>query len=687
MDTNKSLPEGYVLTGPVGSYRIVKVLGRGGFGITYLATARYRVNNIVHTVQYAIKEHFIGSLCDRDVTHAVTTGAPSSSTVESSRKDFIGEARRLQNIGNQHRAIVKVNEVFEANNTAYYVMEFLNGESLRKYIERHGALSEDETQRILQPIADAIDYLHRNRLTHLDIKPDNIMLTQEEDEQGNTVIRPVLIDFGLSKHYDKAGYATSTINTLGCSDGYAPVEQYAGIKTFSPKADIYSLAATYLHCLTGKYPPNSTELLTIDVDAMLRGIMPPLSEGLCQRLAASLSPSPAVRCDSLVMKSAQKPQQQNTPRTSATKPAMEVPLDIDAKAIPGAHDVDAGVTVRLDKHVDIMHPETPCTPKPRKSKRLKTILISSAAAIILLAGTWYGFIAYKEARYETVNNAFVDAVNANEFDKAYDNLIELISIEPNSNTFERAAQFMAGAYGNEEWIKENQLSVNEAINYYRSAAYATDDLENRGRLFSQIGDLYAHIGWGIYPPRDISEAYRYYEEAALSGYLPGLLKIAAYSLVCDTTLLADSDEFLTTMVLQNDAANGNTDFPLDAHLQWHDIYLILTGDVPDRFKDAFNNANDYSKDAFFSSANELLGVFLMTQPYARENLGVYDSPQQTGDDKGSPAFDARMKAAEECFKKIDPKWENYADRTPGAIPTLREYRLHQLAEYREKQSK
>lgn len=124
----------------------------------------------------------------------------------------------------------------------------------------------------MNPIIDAILYLHKNRMTHLDIKPDNIMLAN--DEKGN--LRPVLIDFGLSKHYDKNGSPTSTINTLGCSDGYAPIEQYAGITTFSPSADIYALGATMWFCLTGHDPKKST-----DTD----------EEQLCRYLLSNISSS------------------------------------------------------------------------------------------------------------------------------------------------------------------------------------------------------------------------------------------------------------------------------------------------------------------------------------------------------------------------------------------------------------
>lgn len=295
-----ALPAGAILNSGQSSYKIVRVLGSGGFGITYLATSRQKVGNITVPIQFAIKEHFMSDLCERDSdTMKIKTG-PGRQTFENSMKDFLGEARRLQKIGNGSSNVVKVNEVFEANGTAYYVMEFLDGESLRSYVQSHGPLSEAETMALLHPVVETVDYLHSQRMTHLDIKPDNIMLARDEDPYGRPMLRPVLIDFGLSKHYDANGHATSTVNTLGCSDGYAPMEQYAGITTFSPSADIYALAATILFCLTGKDPRRSTEMLSVNIPAYLAAITPPISPELTSLLTAALSPLPVARPASLL---------------------------------------------------------------------------------------------------------------------------------------------------------------------------------------------------------------------------------------------------------------------------------------------------------------------------------------------------------------------------------------------------
>ena len=189
--------------------------------------------------------------CLRDASGKVSTAATKGEAADG-LKDFISEARRLNSLCGQCRNIVPVDEVFEANGTACYVMEFLDGGSLADYVKKQGALSVGAAKKILKPVADAVAFLHSNRITHLDIKPGNIMFRSNGD--------PVLIDFGLAKHYDRRGNATTTVRTLAYSAGFSPAEQYVGLKQFSPQSDVYALAATFANMLTGKTPPEAIDL-------------------------------------------------------------------------------------------------------------------------------------------------------------------------------------------------------------------------------------------------------------------------------------------------------------------------------------------------------------------------------------------------------------------------------------------
>lgn len=245
-----TLTVGTVLKSPTMEYRIERILGAGSFGITYLASSKVKHGNVSFNVKFAIKEHFMDS-CYRDSDGIFVHCTPTSQkNVEQSRRDFLNEARRLQNICQQSVNIVHVNEAFEANGTAYYVMEYLDGGSPKPMKEKHAVA-------LIGQIAEAVGVLHKNKLLHLDIKPDNIVLKNADDGTAY----PVLIDFGITKHFDDKGNPTSSPNAKGISQGYAPIEQNDDIKTFSPTLDIYALGATLLYLLTGKNPPSSVKLI------------------------------------------------------------------------------------------------------------------------------------------------------------------------------------------------------------------------------------------------------------------------------------------------------------------------------------------------------------------------------------------------------------------------------------------
>lgn len=244
------LPVGSVLRSGKREYRVEAVLGKGGFGITYKVSAMEQVGRIPVRVEFAMKEFFMDG-CLRDASGKVSTAATKGEAADG-LKDFISEARRLNSLCGQCRNIVPVDEVFEANGTACYVMEFLDGGSLADYVKKQGALSVGAAKKILKPVADAVAFLHSNSITHLDIKPGNIMFRSNGE--------PVLIDFGLARHYDRRGNATTTVRTLAYSAGFSPAEQYVGLKQFSPQSDVYALAATFANMLTGKTPLEAIDL-------------------------------------------------------------------------------------------------------------------------------------------------------------------------------------------------------------------------------------------------------------------------------------------------------------------------------------------------------------------------------------------------------------------------------------------
>ena len=231
-----------------GEYRIEKVLGQGGFGITYLAC------QVSLGRKVAVKEFFMKDLCNRDDNTSLVSvpSVGSRETVESFRHKFIKEARLIASFNNGN--IIHIHDVFEDNGTAYYVMEYIDGKNLSSIVAERGALDEATAVRYVRQVSNALADIHNRNLLHLDVKPANIMLNAQGDV--------VLIDFGASKHYDSAGSQTSS-TPLCLSEGYAPLEQYeaGALRSFTSATDIYALGATLFTLVTGVRPPRAGDVM------------------------------------------------------------------------------------------------------------------------------------------------------------------------------------------------------------------------------------------------------------------------------------------------------------------------------------------------------------------------------------------------------------------------------------------
>ena len=241
-----------------GKYRIERLLGQGGFGITYLAT-QVSLNRKV-----AIKELFIGgvgqAINDRRGNQVVVTNSANKASFNQQKEKFKKEAIRIANLN--HPNLVKVHEFFEENGTAYYVMDYIEGESLRTKLNKEGTLSENLVLKYLQQLLPALDTAHRQNIWHLDIKPENIMV----DRYSHVY----LIDFGASKHVEPNSTLTTSL-ALAYTPGYCPPElldlsnetpEYylQAIKDIGPWTDIYALGATMYNLLTDSIPPSKRRL-------------------------------------------------------------------------------------------------------------------------------------------------------------------------------------------------------------------------------------------------------------------------------------------------------------------------------------------------------------------------------------------------------------------------------------------
>ena len=253
-------------------YRITRCLGNGGFGITYLAEHELAGRNV------CIKEFFPKEYYNRDNNScSILLGSKGSEGImEAYKAKFMKEAKTIARLN--HPNIIHIFDVFAENNTGYYVMEYIDGESLGDLVKRKGALSEVEAVKYIRAVAEALGYIHDRKIMHLDIKPANVMVNKEDGQV-------IVIDFGLSKQYDAEGNQTSS-TPVGISAGYAPMEQYlqGGVKEFSPETDIYSLGATLYHLVTGSVPPQAMNI----ADEGLPKLPAHLSSGVCNAIEHSM---------------------------------------------------------------------------------------------------------------------------------------------------------------------------------------------------------------------------------------------------------------------------------------------------------------------------------------------------------------------------------------------------------------
>ena len=257
-----ALPCGSVL---IERYLIGRVLGQGGFGITY-AAREVRTGEIL-----AIKEYFPDTLASRDSSLTVYAyNKQRKDNFESGKTSFLEEAKTLAKFINMPH-IVGVRSYFEENGTAYFVMEYVKGTSLKQYLrQKGGKISWQEAVDILSPILDALADVHSAGIVHRDVTPDNIAIT----ESGTVK----LLDFGAARY--SIGEKSQSLDVI-LKHGYAPYEQYMHRSRQGAYTDVYSLAATFYNAITGTIPPESVERVMEDSIALPSSLgvsIPPYAE-------------------------------------------------------------------------------------------------------------------------------------------------------------------------------------------------------------------------------------------------------------------------------------------------------------------------------------------------------------------------------------------------------------------------
>ncbi len=363
---NNVLQPGTMLRG--GTYRVEQALSSGGFGNTYVVT------NVNFDETYVMKEFYMKEINMRDGNTVSVSIPGNEATFNSQRNKFQKEARRLRKLNNEH--IVGVHDLFDENGTSYYVMDFIDGESLSARLKRTGQpMSEAEMRTILDQVLDALESVHSQGIWHLDLKPGNIML----DKQG----KALLIDFGASKQIQN-GEGFTTTSGLCYTPGYAPIEQIEqSLDKFGPWTDIYALGATLYHCLTLRPLPSPMEL--VEDGANILQFPPSVSQSMRQLVERMMQPNRKNRPQSI----ADVRQLLNNPGQVPETPVSNTESETTVAQMPPTPKAAPPVPPQI-KPQPKPQPTGPSKPvyveQPRRKAVWPYIVVAAVLALLVLGG-------------------------------------------------------------------------------------------------------------------------------------------------------------------------------------------------------------------------------------------------------------------------------------------------------------
>ena len=257
------------------NYRINGVIGQGGFGITYDGT------DLKLDMHVAIKEYFPHPMANRtvSVSNDVTCSLGTSGLYDQGLNNFLKEARNMAKFAGEDN-FVSVHDYFSENNTAYIIMEYVEGENLKQYMQRHGRFTLDEAMPVIMPVMNALEKIHKKKMIHRDVSPANIMILPDG--------RVRLLDFGAARDVTLDSKTMTTMSAV-YKYGYSPIEQLTHDMKQGPFTDIYALCATIYEMLTGSTPPSPFTRLQretlIPPSQMGVGILPVQEAALMKGLA------------------------------------------------------------------------------------------------------------------------------------------------------------------------------------------------------------------------------------------------------------------------------------------------------------------------------------------------------------------------------------------------------------------
>ncbi len=488
-------------------YLIGNSLGQGGFGITYIG------RDILLNKRVAVKEFYPNGYAYRNhkVTAIITITSSGQTVFRNAKRRFLEEAQTLARFS-EDSGIVSVQDFFEENNTAYIVMEYLDGITLKRFVEEKGKVPADPLIRVMLPLIKALGKVHEQGIIHRDISPDNIMLLR------NGSIK--LLDFGAAR---EVGGDKSLSVML--KPGYAPEEQYRSRGKQGPWTDVYALCATMYFCLTGIKPDESVEramnpgnrlkrpselgaiISPAQESAILRGMAIQASERyqtmqeLYDALYREGEPKARNNYEIYAKPVARKPYNE---QGHSNRPSYQEPL---RKERPSRSSTEAEKRLSIEKDK-----------RPKQlSKTLIRWLFALVGVVILAAGAFFAYQYIDSLRTERLENTDTqtDAVEMFRRGLAYENGDGIGQDYTEAMVwYKKAAEAgNADAMNNIGYMYENgrgaEQNVSTAMDWYKKAA----ELGNASAM-SNIGVLY-YTGKGV--AQNYQEAMNWFQSSAENG--------------------------------------------------------------------------------------------------------------------------------------------------------------------------
>ena len=416
-----------------GKYLVGRVLGQGGFGITYIGW------DIALERKVAIKEYYpSGQVSRQPGTRQLTwyTGENARAAQQNGMEMFLKEARKMVRV-DAISGVVRVLDLFRENETAYIVMDFVEGETLKNRLKKTGPMDWAQARNIFLPAIRAMEEVHKAGLIHRDLSPDNLMLTPE----GKVKI----LDLGAAKDLN---INTGASSMQVAKSGFSPLEQYTQRGGSGPWTDVYSMAATIYYTLTGKIPPTAIDRMENDAICWTQ----PRLDSLPRTALAALKKAMAV--------SAQK-------RTQSMEELKKGLFEKGAE--PGNGPEPASTPKSKPKSAPEMKPKLKPNPKPAPKKPGKVVWVAAAAAAVILGGVLWGTVLKPGSDYKKAQAL----MNAGQYEEAEAAFAALGDYRDSTEQLQEAQK--AGAYQRAQSLVDTgqfdkAVSAFDALGDYRDSA-------------------------------------------------------------------------------------------------------------------------------------------------------------------------------------------------------------------------